>query len=124
MLTFLLNFILPPEPFVWINPNPVQIEINQPTEAIVERSECHCVPYARSLGLNLPRGDASELQPNSPPVVGGGVLIGDSHVGVILGVYETGVWIGHGWLTEDNECITKEEFIAFGSDKYRGFVNF
>jgi len=58
---------------------------------------CNCVLGARHEGAQLPRETyADSLLPNSPPGVGGVVILQyphASHVAVILSFEETGIWI-------------------------------
>lgn len=89
--------------------------------------DCSCVIYARKLRLEIPYGtDAEDLIPNSNPVIGGGILLGMSHVGVILDFVDDGYLMADGWEAPENprECITREIVIPFNSDKIRGFVNY
>lgn len=46
-------------------------------------TSCSCVSYVRARGVNLPRGDAKDLKPNSMPKVGGVVIFDYGHVAYI-----------------------------------------
>lgn len=82
---------------------------------------CSCVKYARSLVPELPPGDASQLAPNGPPVVGGIAIMHYGslyHLGVILSLQEGGFTV-----TEGNykRCRKTERFIEWDSREIVGF---
>lgn len=105
-------YALPPEPL----PEPPPIEIVQ------ESPYASCVVTARLLGLPLPKGDAKDLDPNSVPTIGGGILLSydkAEHVAVILAFLNDGFWIGEGNF---GEPVYNERLIPYDDEAIRGFV--
>lgn len=109
---------------------PVVIESNieqeppSPVEEVNEGIYCSCIHSARAFGLNLPRGDAKDLVPNSIPTQGGGILLSypsAEHVAFISAVLPGGVWVQEGNF---RRCQYTERFIPFTDPRIRGFVAF
>jgi len=77
-----------------------ELEVKIYGEWIDHRVFSSCVLTARWLGLDLPRGDAVDLVPNSAPVVGGGLIIkyqeDTAHVAVIKGFDIHGYMVAEG----------------------------
>ena len=85
-----------------------------------EEENCSCVQYARQF-LDVPRGDAKDLKPNSKPIVGGAILFSyssDDHIAIIKDVVDDG-WI----VTEANfkRCKITERKVLFNDKFIRGF---
>ena len=104
------------EPVI-VEPTVEPIVIEQPLE-----DACFCVKTARKYShFVLPRQDAQDFIPNSPPVIGGLVLLryGDlDHVAVTLYIMPGGVWVREG---NYNKCAESERFIAFDDPHLLGF---
>lgn len=86
--------------------------------------DCSCVTYMRELGHDFPRiPNPSFLQANSPPFVGGLILIqyGNlSHIGEIADLRPGGVIYRDRRLI-NGKCITSMRWIAFDNPGLRGF---
>ena len=68
-------------------------------------------------------GSAKDLKPNSPPVIGGGILFGKDHVAVIIGFEDDGYLIDEGNIPiDDKECQTRQKIVPYNSEEIRGFV--
>lgn len=115
----------------YLEPVVVQGPPSEPTveDEVVEVNNsvyCSCIQTARLFGLNLPRGDAKDLMPNSPPIEGGGVLLSYhsgtvQHVAYIQSILPEGLWIQEGNF---HKCEYSERFIPWNSPHIRGFVAF
>lgn len=83
---------------------------------------CSCIKTARLLGANIPMGtNASDLKPNSTPVVGGLVLLSYSkahHVAYIAELQEKGVLIREG---NYKRCEYTERLIPYDYKYITGF---
>lgn len=122
-----------PEPVAYQSLPPIEttVEYHKPiattTPEIAEKKEtiyCSCVKTARAEGLDLPRGNAIDLVPNSVPTIGGGILISygegvdDSHVGVIVDFTDEGYTTVNGNI---EECERTIDVIAYNDPRIRGF---
>jgi len=87
-------------------------------------TECSCVETARLHGLDLPKGNAVDLIPNSTPQIGGGILftygsgIQNSHIAVILAFLDEGFSIVEGNFYE---CQLSYRTIDYNDPFIRGF---
>lgn len=94
------------------------------TASVVIKNDklCSCVRYASNF-LNLPPiNNPGELKPNTPPVLGAGVLlnysIGGSHLGVLIGWTENGFKISE---ANFNRCKKTTREIKWNDTHLRGF---
>lgn len=85
---------------------------------------CSCVSYMRELGHTFPRiPDPSYLQPNSPPFIGGIVLIQYPdywHMGIINDIRPGGVIYQDRRLL-NGKCIETMRWLGFDDKRLRGF---
>lgn len=82
---------------------------------------CSCVRTARSLGAKIPFKDAVDIEANSMPVVGGGVLFSYEdydHVAKIVALLKDGMMIQEGNF---RRCQYTERFIRYDDKFIRGF---
>lgn len=85
-------------------------------------TDCSCVRYVRSLGLDLPPIDSpKDLKTNTNPCIGCGVLLsynGLPHIGLIMDIRPGGVFARHQYLSK-GKCITDISFFAW--ENIKGF---
>lgn len=86
--------------------------------------ELQCVSYVKGKGLELPKGDAKDIKPNSDvPVVGGGVLLYSGrwgHIAYIEEVFENGILVSEANVEGCGVVSTRS--ISLDSLSIRGFI--
>lgn len=86
--------------------------------------ECSCIRTARAEGVDIPYlTNAEDLNPNSPPVIGGLILLkyGDVyHVAKILEFTDVGFRVVEGNMTP---CVKEKRIIYYIDPFIRGFWN-
>lgn len=86
--------------------------------------DCSCVQFVRDRVPSLPRGDADQLKPNSPPVEGGVVILkypnGIYHVAYSARLQGIGVWIEER-IQMGDECIERSYWLDLNDEKIFGF---
>jgi len=85
---------------------------------------CSCVCYMRELGHTFPRvPDPSYLEPDSPPTVGGLILLDLRlpHIGEIIDL-RPGVIFYKERILFDGECLTQISYINYDDSRIRGFL--
>ena len=90
-------------------------------EVAKESVYCSCIATARMLGANLPKGDAKDLKRNSPPTVGGVVILRYGsvyHTSYIQYLFPGGMWVQEG---NKIPCKYSERFIFFTDPNIIGF---
>lgn len=93
-----------------------------PTLQAKIREECSCVVYAQSRGLAV-SGNADDILPNSPPIVGGGILFQypqAGHIALIRNITDTGFIIEE---SNYKRCKKTERLVDFNDKYIRGFIN-
>uniref|UniRef100_A0A6H1ZTX5 Uncharacterized protein n=1 Tax=viral metagenome TaxID=1070528 RepID=A0A6H1ZTX5_9ZZZZ len=90
-----------------------------------ELEKCSCLAYMRELGHDFPRvPDPSYLKPNSPPVIGGLILLDFKlpHIGEVLD-FRPGVILYKERILFNGQCSTKINWISYGDKRIRGFYS-
>lgn len=88
----------------------------------ITKEECSCIKTARNLGVKIPFGtNAKDLVPNSPPIIGGLILLkyGVHHV-VVLEGFEGGFQVAEGNF-EKGPCVVTRRRIDFNDPHIIGF---
>lgn len=91
-------------------------------ESIDSSVYCSCVLTARAYGVNIPfNTDARDLKPNSPPAIGGLVLLSypkAEHVATIVALGPDSMKVVEGNM---RHCQRDERWIAYTDYHIRGF---
>lgn len=113
-----------PDPIPWDSlalEEPVHVKV---VEAAPDPTHCSCVLYLKSLGYELPRGDAITFKadPAHVPVAGSLVLFnynGVGHVAAITSIGTQGFWVAE---ANYDRCEDGERLIKWGDKSIRGFM--
>lgn len=105
----------------------IKAQIGAIQPVVEDTYSCSCITYMRELGHTFPRiPDPSFLQPNSPPVIGGLILIDHPnfpHLGEIFD-FRPEVLFYKERVLIDEECYTRINWMSYDDERIRGFYKF
>lgn len=127
----ILPLLVPSEPIVYKAQASTPIELEKVIEEVEDERDCSCIAGAREYGVDIPYNtNASDLEPNSTPVVGGLVLLRyynsetdewTYHVAVNIELDEELLVYEENFDNPEGGCRQGYRSIAWDSDEIRGF---
>jgi hypothetical protein len=99
-------------------------KLSQQRQIDIVGYECSCIAYMRELGHDFPKvPDPSYLEPNSPPKIGGLVLLDYTfpHIGEIIDFRPEVLFFKERVLL-NGRCLTRINHIRYDNPNIRGFL--